>query len=857
MKHLNLTKRLFWIVAFLVIASNGLVTVYLYNQSQSLAQTRAYSKAKTLQEYFLSMRYIYQQQFIDSKIDLNESTVGFLPIHASAHINDDLQERSTQGIVIKNVSKNPRNLKNKANSLEQTAIDYFSANPHKNEKIELFEEEGENFYFFSSPLRMDAFCLQCHGKKNEVLPYISNHYESAFDYKLGEVGGIISIKMPEKTTSLAVMSIFWQEAIFSWFVMSSLLLFMYIVIKELTKRDVEQKRELETLVAQRTKSLAQKSFELENAYIQQKHLYSVLRTVADSNQILITTKSLDELLAQTALCLYRNDSFASVKITILEKGELKVKESHGFDNDREVNFMEKYVFEQNSSLQITEFTENIPHISKNKISKYGITEVYATVLKSDSYALTPLGTLSIYTTIKGGYSLEEREMIEELAGDIGFAVNSFLQKENIIKLSYYDTLTNLPNKAMLIEQVKKCMDAADGEQCYGALLFMDLDNFKSINDLKGHGAGDKLLVMMAKRLQKIVRPNDIIARFGGDEFAILLPHLGMSVDEVAIFAEEMAKNILEATKEPFIIENHPFYLTGSIGIGLFDNNDTVDELISHADSAMYTAKAGGRNTVRFFDANIQKIMEEKSYMLQQLRDAIDSQQFMLHYQIQVDIHQKVIGVEALVRWLHREKGLISPASFIPLCEESGLIVPLGIWVLKEAIAQAVSWKDDAIKSQWRVSINVSAKQFEQETFVMLVEEMIKKASINPSLIRLELTESLLIGDAKKALQKLAKLKSIGLSLSIDDFGTGYSSLQYLKQFSVDELKIDQSFIRDFLFHQSDASIVEAIISIGKKFNMEVIAEGVETQEQFEILKEMGCENFQGYLFGKPMTPENL
>jgi len=857
MRQLNLTKRLFWMIAFLVVTSNVFVTTYLYHQSQIVVETRAYSRAKSLRDYFLSIRYVYQQQFVQSKIDLNDNTVGFLPIHASSHVSDEFKQKSKDGITIRNVSDRPRNVDNKADEIEKKAIDYFNANPKAEEKMELIQNKNEPFYFFSSPLRIEPFCLQCHGKKEEVIPYIAKRYSEAYDYKLGETRGIVSIKIPQKSTSDAIMEIFWKEVIFGWLVVAILLGLMYMAIRQLTKEEVEQKKELERVVTARTKSLAQKSLELEKAHAHQKHLYSILRTVADSNQILITTKNLDELLKQTASCLYSNDSFSQIKITLWKNNRLEIKESCGFGKEVAITFMEEYAFTHDDSLIVTAFSQTLSTDEKKIILKDGVTEAYATALRSDKFAKLPLGTLSIYTTLKNGFSIEERDMIEELAGDIGFAVNSFLQKESIIKLSYYDPLTNLPNRAMLGEKIQFAVSACQRTKTYGALLYMDLDNFKSINDLKGHPSGDKLLILMAQRLEKLIQQNDVLSRFAGDEFAILIPNAGIEMLEASKFAEDMAIKILSAIKEPFIIEQHSFYLTVSIGITLFDEHTTVEKLIAQADSAMYTAKAGGRDTIRFFDENIQKTIEDKSFMLHELRDAIDAQEFVLHYQIQVDVDAKVIGAEALVRWQHPGKGLISPAWFIPLCEESGLIVPVGKWVLKEAISQIVRWREDKEKSKWRVSINVSARQFEQEDFVVFVEEAILSAHINPALVRLELTESLLIGDTIGALEKIKKLKAIGLSLSVDDFGTGYSSLQYLKQLSVNELKIDQSFIRDFLVQKSDALIVEAIISIGTKFNMEIIAEGVETREQFERLKEMGCKNFQGFYFGKPTLPETI
>ena len=857
MRQLNLSKRLFWLIAICVFGANVLVVFYLYQQAGNLAQMRAYSKAKTLQEYFISMRYVYHQQFLQSGIDLNDSTVGFLPAHASSRISEEFLQHSSQGISIKNVSDRPRNPQNKANALEKEAIAYFNQNPEATEKIALVKEGKAEYFSFMSPLRIEPYCLACHGQKSEVLPYIAKRYENAYGYKLGDVRGLTSIKIPKSMLFDEVVVYFWEEALFSVLVMILLLILMYVAIHQLTKRDVDQKRELEALVIERTKTLVDKSAELEKAYVKQKHLYSVLRTVADSNQILITTQTLEALLHETALCLFANDSFAHVKIALYEKEALHVKESHGFDEGYEVNEIETFVFKNGGFRIITGASEDIPQNCREMITRYHVSESYITVLKSDKFSDIALGVLSVCTTMSGGFSSEERDMIEELAGDVGFAINSFMQKESITKLSYYDSLTHLANKMLLTEQISICLESNKHDAVYGALLFMDLDNFKSVNDLKGHKVGDKLLIMMAERLKKQAKETHRIARFGGDEFALLVPNLGTDIENAAKGAEEIAMQILIATKEPFIIDNQPFYMTISIGIALFHGDEHVEELLSHADSAMYNAKNDGRNTIRFFDPYIQKVMEEKSSMLQQLRDAVDAKQFLLYYQPQVDQEAKIIGVEALIRLKKANGELVPPMCFIPLCEESGLIITLGKWVLYEALTVLKQWENDAQKAHWRVSINVSIKQFEREDFINVVRLALEKMEVNPTLVRLELTESLLINDSTKALMKIHDLKALGVSLSVDDFGTGYSNLQYLKHLNVDELKIDQSFVCDFMTERNDALIVETIISIGKNFNMEVIAEGVETKEQFEKLKEMGCHYFQGYFFGKPTPPEQL
>jgi diguanylate cyclase len=430
----------------------------------------------------------------------------------------------------------------------------------------------------------------------------------------------------------------------------------------------------------------------------------------------------------------------------------------------------------------------------------------------------------------------------------------------IIKLAHYDTLTTLPNRQLLVEHLHKMIKQTDSSKQYGALLFIDLDHFKTINDATGHSAGDLVLIETAKRISNVVRQSDTVARLGGDEFVVLINTYEMDNIRAVADAQAVAEKILSALQKPYLIYDCDFRLTASIGIALFVNEkDSIDDLMKYADSAMYNAKANGRNTFNFFDSKWQQMIEEKARLIDRLRKAIENNLLALHYQNQISVnsHQRIIGVEALIRWDDPEYGMISPANFIPVAEESGLIVPLGEWIMREAMRQLKIWENDPIKKDWRISINVSYKQFEKDDFVTMTEAIIREYLINPEKLRLELTEGLLIKNTQEALNKLNRLKSMGLSLSIDDFGTGYSSLSYLKQLPIDELKIDQSFIRDLTTDSNDVIIVETIISIGRKFGLEVIAEGVETQEQYAQLVSMGCEYFQGYFFGRPVMPSLL
>ena len=349
---------------------------------------------------------------------------------------------------------------------------------------------------------------------------------------------------------------------------------------------------------------------------------------------------------------------------------------------------------------------------------------------------------------------------------------------------------------------------------------------------------------------------DIVARLGGDEFVIVLEIPEHNRDIAINNISTAAKKILDEIKKPYLISNFDFRLTVSIGIALFKNNEfSIEELMKFADTAMYASKANGRNRFSYFDPVLQYLVEEKAHLFEKLHKAIEKESMVLYYQPQISIENEksqIIGMEALVRW--NSDKIISPSDFIPLAEETGLIMPLGEWILIKVFEQMKIWEKDLIKKEWQVSVNISYKQFEKNEFLDLLKPLIEKYQINPTKLKLELTESLLIKNTQENLNKIKEINNLGISLSIDDFGTGYSSLSYLKQLSISELKIDQSFIQDIVIDSNDFIIVETILSIGNKFNLKVIAEGVETKEQYEKLLSMGCSFFQGYLFGRPNLP---
>jgi diguanylate cyclase (GGDEF)-like protein/PAS domain S-box-containing protein len=430
-------------------------------------------------------------------------------------------------------------------------------------------------------------------------------------------------------------------------------------------------------------------------------------------------------------------------------------------------------------------------------------------------------------------------------------------ESRIHKLAYFDPLTGLPNRSQMHERLDQMVMTARRDNTYIAVLFLDLDRFKPINDTMGHPAGDQVLKEVAVRLKACIKKLDLVSRMSGDEFTIALTDQ-KTTDSAANTAVKVGERILHALQQPFLIEQRELFLTASIGIAVFPHDGhTVTELLKNSDMAMYHAKDSGRNSVQFFDEHMNKKAVELLEMENDLRYAIEREELELYYQPQyASADCSMQGVEALLRWHHHSKGIISPGHFIPIIEDTGLIIPIGEWVLRKACADMAKWQQQGIPVN-RIAINVSARQFKQPSFISLVQEVVRETGIDPSQLELELTESLLIDDLDHTLDALSQLRAMGVRMAIDDFGTGYSSLNYLKQFPVDSLKIDQSFIRGLPENAEDAQITRTIISMAHNLGLGVIAEGVETEQQLKFLQQVECEEVQGFYFSKPLPEAEL
>lgn len=442
---------------------------------------------------------------------------------------------------------------------------------------------------------------------------------------------------------------------------------------------------------------------------------------------------------------------------------------------------------------------------------------------------------------------------------VGRDITQRKNAEDMIRhLAFYDPLTDLPNRQLLLDRLQKALSQSARSRQHGALMFIDLDNFKILNDTLGHHVGDQLLQQVAQRLTKSVRKTDTVARLGGDEFVVMVDDLSTDPEAAANKLRTLSEKVLNVLREPFQIAGHQHFATPSIGATSFSGDQSdVSELLKQADLAMYQAKSLGRNTLCYFDPDMQATVSANAAVGAALRVGLREKQFVVHYQPQVDRQGVVTGVEALVRWQHPEKGLIKPADFIPVAEDTGLILPLGMWVLETACEQLATWGAREQTANLSIAVNVSVYQFRHPNFVDMVMAAIKRTGIRPHRLKLELTESLLADRMEITIQKMGMLKGLGVTLSLDDFGVGYSSLSCLKRLPLDQLKIDKGFVADVLTDPNDAAISRAIIALAQSLSLQVVAEGVETREQQGFLADQGCDQFQGHLFAPALPIETL
>lgn len=659
----------------------------------------------------------------------------------------------------------------------------------------------------------------------------------------------------------------------------------HLRLRELTRKLEESKESLEQRVIERTSELAQTNLSLRKEIVERQqmevvlqHLNRELRAISDCNQVLVRAVNEQELLNDVCRIVCEEAGYRMAWVGFPDSDEAKTIRPVAWAGHHDGYLTQSRISWDDSPhgqgpggtairtgeiASIDDFAADPCAVPwRDAALQLGFRSLISLPLKDDFNQV--FGIFNIYSSTANAFPKEEQRLLQELAGDLAFGIVTLRRRlehekveEQIEHLAYHDPLTQLPNRRLLLSRLEQALVENNHESSFGALLFVDLDNFKILNDTRGHVVGDQLLIEVAQRLTNCVGTQDTIARVGGDEFMVLLENLGNST-EAGRRSEGVAEHILHELNEPYFFDEHEHHNTLSVGIALFCGaRQSLEEIMKQADIALYQAKKDGRNTLRFFDPELEAALAARATLEMALRRAIEQQQFFLHYQPQFDRTRGLIGAELLIRWHHPERGLVSPAEFIPLAEESGLILPIGQWILDTACSTLKQWAYNPHTRELDLAINVSHYQFRQPDFVDQVRLALQKSGAPPNRLKIELTESLLIDDIEGSIQKMHALKALGVFFSLDDFGTGYSSLSYLTRLPLEQLKIDMSFVRNLPHNHNDAIVAQAIINLAKSLELSVIAEGVETESQRAFLEEHGCTAYQGYLFSTPVPLEDF
>lgn len=839
---MTLTRKT-WLALAVILGLLATIDLALsYRQMAAAARNELTYDARSIYGFMMATRRIYQEQFIASGLPVNDDTLGFLPAHSFLRIGQDFANWNDSGIVFNNVSDRPRNPANRANRFEQEAIDWFRDNPEAGERFtEIQTDEGVSSLLYTAPIYIEESCLKCHGKRDKAPQSIKSRYSEAYDYRVGDIRGVVSIRIPTATVDARVTKI-WSGMLIQWlvqylvtFLVIGLILDRLVVRRLSLLRDGAERLAGGDYTARTSKALAATPFHDEADEI------GNLASTFDRMAVAVHRRDqelgkLNQALEQSPTTILITDTHLRI-----EYANLAVTGTSGYSRD--------------------ELIGKTPAIFRSEKTP---DSTYQALWQALSQGKPWHG--EFVNRRKDGVEFVESADIAPVFDSQG-RVTHFLavklditqQKQadaEIHRLAYYDPLTNLPNRRLFHERLDQARTNSERDDAIGALLIIDLDNFKVLNDSKGHALGDQLLQTIALRLDACMRTDDTLARLGGDEYVVILHRLAKAGQMECAHqqAGAIANMLLTTIRQSVVLDGIGTYqATASIGISFFNGPDpSASNLLKEADVALYRAKKAGRNTVRFFDDDMQTEINHRIAMESALRHTIDHDGLSLHLQPQVDTHGRVRGAEALLRWQQPDGTSISPMEFIPLAEETGLIIPIGNWVLATACSILQNWSREPRTRDLSLAVNVSARQFQQDDFSAKVAECVSRSGIEPSRLKIELTESVVLDGTDEVIARMHELKQLGLRFSLDDFGTGYSSLSYLKRLPLDEIKIDKSFVRDLVVDENDAAIVRAILAISDSMRLRVVAEGVETDEQFAFLRAHGCRRFQGFLFARPI-----
>jgi len=681
--------------------------------------------ARAIYGYMMATRRVYQQVFVSSGLPVDESTIGFLPAYSFSRISSDFANWNDSGMLFNNVSDRPRNPRNRADRFEQEDMAWFRNNRQARERSRnIVDDKGVAYLLYTAPIWVEPFCLRCHGAASEAPPSIRAKYASAYDYVIGDLRGLVSVKVPLQRFNERRTAIWTGQLLKS--MLSYLILFVVLGLL------------LEHLVMRRLERLR----------------LGAEKIAAGDYSVRVAEEGQDELCALA----------------------------------RTFNGMADAVQERDQAL---------------------LTEI------------------------------EEKER----------------GAREIHRLAYYDGLTGLPNRTLLIDRLTQLLAARRRTGQQEALILLNLDRFKTINDARGHAFGDMLLKSLSDRLAGLVWEGDTLARLAADEFAFLLSNLSLDASQASRRALLVAEKIHALLAKPLWVDHEEIAVTVSLGIALFSEEmpESPNDLLRRADTALHRAKAGGGNQSAFFESSMGEVAEQRFHIERELRRAIAAGELRLFLQPQLDAREAVVGAEVLVRWQHPERGLLPPGTFIPIAEESDLIVDLGEWVMRET--GRLLAREDMAGRPLHLSVNLSPRHFRRGNFVAWVRELLLSTGADPSHLTLEVTEGLVIDDLGEAAVKMEELAALGIHFSVDDFGTGYSSLAYLKRLPIHELKIDKTFVQDAPDDPDDAALVETILAVAEHMHLKVVAEGVETEAQAAFLNARAQVIFQGYLYGRPEPAE--
>jgi len=783
-----------------------------YEQYKEISKTQkliVLNESRSLGKFITAFRQTYQDIFLREHIAITDSSLNLLPVKTITEISEHFGSKVKDEITIRTVSDRPRNPLNEADRFEKNMIDHFRTHPES--KYRFIENKGAYSYF--KPLYIEKACLKCHGKREEAIPSIRKRYDKAYDYKMGEIRGVMHIRIKDRDLFSGLYDDFLTALLSTVLIYILLLIIIYLLIKRIHRKEKVYLEHLEQEIEKNTRVIKKQKETFETLF--EKSSDGIL--ILDGSRFIECNEKMVEILKYNSKEELLNMHYSAMVPKFQPDG------INSYEKSKEmIALARKYKGYQFECVYLRANGEEF------------LAEVTLTPIILGSHHV-------IYTVIR---DISEKKRAQQ----------ELLRQKNILHhQAHHDALTGLPNRTLFRDRLEHGLELSERHLDKLALFFIDLDNFKQINDSLGHYMGDKVLVVVSERLKAKIRKEDTLARLGGDEFTIIMENLE-TIQQVSV----LAKKIQEVLNQPMHIEGHTLYISCSIGISFYPQDaKNANDLLKYADAAMYKAKEEGRNTYQFYSAEMTALAFDRVVMESSLRQAIKNEEFVLYYQPQVDAKtSKMTGMEALIRWNHPRLGLMSPDKFIPLAEETGLIIEMDRWVMRTAMTQIKEWYRAGL-NPGVLALNLSMRQLMDKDFIEILHDCLETIDFDPKWLEFEVTESQMMKKPDDAIVRLGQIKVMGITIAIDDFGTGYSSLSYLKRLPVEKLKIDQSFIRGIPDDKENAAIVKATIVLAKSLSLNIIAEGVENEAQKKFLVEQGCIHMQGYYYARPMQAKQI